>query len=94
MTRKEIEKALMDGGLTCYEVTEISSSYGYGEMEIFVYNDITNIYLGHIELGACTALAYRNDELSKVEIENHDCFIGVKKMTIETEAGLSGFYFK
>ena len=94
MTRKEIEQALVDGGLTCYEVTEISSSYCYGEMEVYVYDDITNIYLGHIGLGACTALAYRNDELSKFEVKNHNCFAGLKKMTIKTEAGLSGFYFK
>ncbi len=94
MTRKEIEQALENGGFACYEARRTSSSYGYGEMEVLIEEHMTSIYLGHLELGVCTALSYRNDELSEVKIESHPCFEGLKIMTIETKAGESVFCFK
>ena len=94
MTRKEIAQVLENGGFTCYEVTETSSSYGYGEMEVFIEEHMTSIYLGHLELGVCTALSYRNDELFKIKVENHHRFENLKMVTIETEAGESVFCFK
>ena len=94
MTRKEIGQALEKGGFKHYHETEYHSSYYYGEMEVYIDDYLTSFYLGHLEIGINASLTYRNDELSKVEVENHQHFENLKKMTIETEAGESVFCFK
>ena len=96
MTRKEIEQALEKGGFTLYHESEYHSSYCYGEMEVYLDDYLTSFYLGHLEIGINASLTYRNDELFKVEVENHNHqhFKNLKKMTIETQAGESIFSFK
>ena len=94
MTKQQIEQILENSGFTRYEVTKTSSLYSYGEIEVSIDEHITSIYLGSLELGVCTSLNYRNDELFKIEIGNHHSFDNLKMMIIETKAGESGFYFK
>ena len=94
MTRQQIEQILENGGFTRHEETKNSSTYDYGEMEVFLEEHIISIYLGHLELGVCTALSYRNDDIFNVKVENHHRFENLKMMTIETEAGENVFCFK
>lgn len=97
MTKKEICKVLEKSGFTYDDDSRnISEVYYHGEMEIWVGEYSTYIYMGSLEGGLSSSLAYRNDELYKFDISEYHTTANTDllELIIGTNAGESGFYFK